>query len=405
MNLRRWAGVVLGAMVGTSAVTGAVPTAATAAPPLVTIAEPTVWLSPNGDGRQDSASVRFRLAKESAVTVVVGGSGRKEAVSLGTLAAGAHRWSWNGRIGGLVPDGRYRVVIRAQRDGRVDAVKVRAVVDTVPDQGRLVASRPTVHPKATAVVDHALVTYLRGSWSPQNAVDGTFGLALGVEFTVLAPDGSVVTHRSMRTEGPATLDWSGRGAGGEPLTEGRYTVRVRVIDPAGNRSRYTQPLDVSHRQLRKDLVTTTVPAAAASTWDPAYPGSCLGCGEWCSPVPSARYVAGLSFDVASCGWGSSLGFFAWTPPFRAAPVDTYRVTAVGGPAIPGTQATLALSGEVMGPGDDTATTPWTGLDLGRPPYLPDGETPATWSASAGVDAAYDVASFTIEYVHWVPVEG
>ena len=84
-------------------------------------------------------------------------------------------------------------------------------------------------------------------------------------------------------------------------------------------------------------------------------------------------------------------------------MDSWRVSATGGPTIPGDTDVGSLSGVTMGPGDVTVTTPWRQVDLLNQPYVPDGAQPAVWSFSTDGDNEFDVASFTVEYRYYVPV--
>ncbi len=55
----------------------------------------------------------------------------------------------------------------------------------------------------------------------------------------------------------------------------------------------------------------------------------------------------------------------------------------------------------MGPGDAAVTTAWANVDLGHSPYLPEQDLAAVWGFSTTQD--YDLASFTVEYQHFVEV--
>ena len=63
---------------------------------------------------------------------------------------------------------------------------------------------------------------------------------------------------------------------------------------------------------------------------------------------------------------------------------------------------FGLDGVTLGPGDATATTPWTKVDLTHYAYLPDAEQPVRWGFSTTDGNDYDVATFTVEYRHYVP---
>ena len=72
--------------------------------------------SPNGDGRLDSTSIGFRLARQADVRVRIMDGDRSVATvhELGMLAAGAASFSWDGRNrNGAVGDGDYRALVEA----------------------------------------------------------------------------------------------------------------------------------------------------------------------------------------------------------------------------------------------------------------------------------------------------
>jgi hypothetical protein len=332
-----------------------------------------------------------------------------ERFPVGRKQAGEHGYRWDGRIDGeVVPDGPYRVRVKARRGTWSDSESARAFVDTSASAGTLLSTRPAVYPMASAVADYVRVVYLRPGWKARRNAEVEYGFGflpeLEVSFTVVAPDGSTVLRRSFEDRIDAVLDWNGRGAGGAPVAEGRYVVRARVTDPAGNVSRFRVPVDVSHQQLRADITTATMAAATVTRWRPATTCFSSGC-EWspCPPIASARFPSGLSFGTdCPAGAGQSFG---WAPPFEAAPVDTYRVTAVGGPTTPGAPDIGHLHDAILGPGDGSGTTSWLPADLDGQPFLPDGSLAATWGFWTNESNAYDLASFTIEYRHWVPVEG
>ena len=97
------------------------------------------------------------------------------------------------------------------------------------------------------------------------------------------------------------------------------------------------------------------------------PPGCNGCGEGCSPVDSDRFPGGLSFrDCQGYGYDApTYARFALPLPFAAAPADTYRVTATGGPpTVGGTGAgvaTTTLNDPLLLAGVDHPTTDDTEL--------------------------------------------
>ena len=89
-------------------------------------------------------------------------------------------------------------------------------------------------------------------------------------------------------------------------------------------------------------------------------------------------------------------------PFDVAPVDSFRVTATGGPTEPGSPDTGYLSGTPTAPGDSSTTTPWLPVGLTGYPHLPHQDRPVSWRFGTWDGSSYDVATFAVEYRHYVP---
>ena len=409
--LRSWFAALVASGLVASGVVQAPATAV--APQLVEVAKPIVYLSPDGDGRRDEARYSFDLAKRAHVTIRVERDGAvlSGPFRLGRLPAGQHHWTWDGRSadGSLVDDGTYDVRLRADRGTGHQTVRLFAKVDRTPDEGTLLVSRPTVYPKATAVDDHVLFTYLRQGWDPIEAAyptDGSFDPLppQRVHLFVLDSDGDRVHRDTVRSEITSVFGWDGT-QGGKPVPAGTYTARVGVVDAAGNRSSYRQTFRVSHAQLVLETWSATVSAADALTYSVPTPPSCNGCGEGCSPVPSLRFVDGLSFPACTTYFYDAPTYrdFTMPVPFAAAPVDEYRVSATGGPTMPGGGDVGSLSGVTLGPGDATAWTSLGAVRLDATPYLPEQARAVRWRFSTQTGNSYDVASFTVEYRRYVPV--
>jgi hypothetical protein len=369
------------------------------------------FLSPNGDGRHDFARVTFVLGARAHVRALVrneqGDTVHDE--SLGTLEASRHVWRWAG--GGdeptALPDGSYTIVLRARTGQRWQRVRARTKILTEPDAGRLLISRPVVYPYATAVADRLQAVYVRADYLDEEAefpqyFDGP--LALTTRFVVRAPGGERVFERFRRGYRP-WVSWSARDGDGQPLPPGTYHLRVSVTDPAGNVRLIRRPVEVSSAQLEEHTWSATLAAAAAATGPhPTVDPGCNGCLEVCPPVPSDRYPNGLSF-LQPCDFGyASVRWFGAGPPFAPAPVDSFRVSATGGPPVPGGSGVGYLDEIAMGPGDTTVSTPWRQVDLVHHPYVPDGTQPMSWAFSTSQGNDYDVATFTLDYRYYAPVE-
>ncbi len=385
--------------------------------PLITTGPATLFVSPNHDGHQERARVPFVLDRPAAVVVLVRRRDHlvRDPIRLGRLDAGRQVWTFDGLRpnGRVLPDDSYTVVMRAIRGERRESATVTAVVDTTPDAGTLVTSRATVYPRASVVSDRIEIDYLREGWNANEALypgQGPYNerWPLRVTIKVIGPVHARIVWRDSVESSGLTFDfeWYGRSQSGEPLPEGTYDVVAGVRDAAGNRSTFARQVSVSHQQLRQQTSSTTGTAASATRYHPEFAPTCQGCGEICSPVPSQRFAGGLSF--LACTTGSSHTTAAWfvsSAPVDPSPVDTYRITATGGPTTPGDATSTGSlgNGGTLGPGDDTETTPWLPVRLGIPPYLPDQTRAVFWGFSTSGSSSYDVATFTVEYRSYVPV--
>jgi hypothetical protein len=373
-----------------------------------------VYLSPDGDGVADTVRIPYPVEKPAGVRILVRSAVNAEVVRRVVRShqqPGQHHWRWDGRDGAgfVVADGSYLIDIRVKRGTNVHRWGTQALVDTDGDQGTLLTSRPAVYPDATVVDDSVLLTYLREGWNPtEDAYPGEdyFGarIPLRLRMSVVSARGKVVWQAARRLGGMSSrFVWDGRRSDGKVVAAGRYDARLLVTDAAGNVTSYAQPIGVSHRQLVAETLTVHLDPATTEQTGSVSPPGCNGCGEGCSPVDSDRFPGGLSFrDCQGYGYDApTYARFALPLPFAAAPADTYRVTATGGPPTVGGTGAGHLSGLTMGPGDASVTTGWGSVDLSHYPYLPDQDLAATWFFTTTQD--YDLASFTVEYQHYVEV--
>lgn len=379
---------------------------AVAAQPLIEVGRYVVDFSPNGDHRLDRARMRFTLHRAARVKITVRNAEGvvRGPVRLGRLAEGRHVWKWDGRNddGAVVADGSYRVKLKAVTATRTQKATVYAHADTVRPQGQLLTTRPTAYPQASVVDDHVQLVWVLDGWNPwDEEIFPEEDQLARARLEIRTRGGDLVWRRTVRDAYTPTFDWFAQ-RDGRALRAGRYVARVMVSDAAGNRRRDRQDLSVSHAPLVEEVWTATVAAARAGGYTP-YFGGCNGCGESCSPVGSDRFMDGLSFRPCSDPfyWGT-VEYFGSDVPFPEAPVDSYRVTASGGPTTPGSSDQGRLGGTPIGPGDASATTPWSAVDLTGHPFLPAQDRPVAWTFATDRINSYDVATFTVEYRHYVP---
>jgi hypothetical protein len=365
--------------------------------------------SPNGDGRKDQFHLSFTLRKPAHVRLRWWGPDGPFYVRLGRLGIGRHLWTWDGLDpdGRVWPDGTYGLELAAHRGDRVskdfENIDLRNHVS-----GRLETTRPVVYPLATTVTDSVELLYVASDWDPYN--EDYWGLLQArARLRILDGSGAEVFRAVQTDTYTPRFTWTARGGStGAALPEGLYLAQLRMVDWAGNVQRYETSLRVSHLDLVAKVWTEELVPDAVSTYNPYFDG-CNGCGDVCAPVPSERFPHGLSFrhPCAESSWlYGSERYFTTDVPFPAAPVDTYRISMAGGPTVPGSgdhaDLFVAEQTKTTAVGDVTVTSPWSPVDLDHQPNVPTMHQPVVWSVYTSL-ASYDVASFTVEYRHYVPV--
>jgi subtilisin family serine protease len=214
-------------------------------------------ISPNGDRRQDTATVTYSLDRAGTPTLQVR-SGTGVVVltrSLGQQAAGTHTARWNGRLaaGRVAADGTYQVGV-ATVDGTLRGLANSTVrVDRAPP--RLVDVHRSA-PRVLPVHDNYLDTV---------SLDGRSNEALAaLDLRVTTPGGTVrVLHRGPRDLGLVGATWDGR-LPHIGLVPGGYRLRLVATDFAGNTTTSAaRTVTVSRQQLVRRHGTTTVTAKAS----------------------------------------------------------------------------------------------------------------------------------------------
>jgi subtilase family serine protease/flagellar hook assembly protein FlgD len=209
-------------------------------PPVIAlIATSPPIFSPNGDGRNDETTITVRTLQTLRLTVQVRQAMDTSAV-VRTLAAdqqflpGDLPFAWDGRTtgGDVVPDGPYVVfVVAADPCGRGASLPAGVLVDNTPPTA--VITRPVASEGVRASVD------VRGA----------------------AADAHFLSYELAYGPGPAPQMWTLVGTGSSevsrldgllgswdpPSAEGAYTLRLRVLDVAGNEASAYVTVDVGRR--------------------------------------------------------------------------------------------------------------------------------------------------------------
>ncbi|MEO6510080.1 MAG: FlgD immunoglobulin-like domain containing protein, partial [Nocardioides sp.] len=189
------------------------------------------WLSPNGDGHHDRSTVSFDLSERADVRVQVLAHDRviRGSVKLGRLAGGVHRWTWDGRDnrGHVVPDGSYRVEVRATRGSRSVRDAVRAGVDTVADRGSFRLSGTVVRPAATVVHDRISLVYLRHDWGAVAAAGVGTSQPVRAVLQIRDAVGGIVSRQVVKDRYTPSFEWDARVAEGSTVFTGEYVAELR----------------------------------------------------------------------------------------------------------------------------------------------------------------------------------
>ena len=188
------------------------------------------WISPDGDGVSDKASIAFTLSQKAQWKLTIkdpDGKLVREASGEGTAVA----TTWAGRDddGKVLPDGAYEVEATASNDSGVARSAVDVVhLDTVPPRVAGIGLDPDpFSPNGDGQNDRATLTFKPGEQ----------GLA---RVSVVDAGGAVLRRVTGWTEVAADVQrvtWDGRVQGEGKLvaaSEGAATVQLEVRDLAGN---------------------------------------------------------------------------------------------------------------------------------------------------------------------------
>jgi flagellar hook assembly protein FlgD len=217
--------------------------------------------SPNGDGRRDSTKATYVLdvASTTTVTVTAASGATVRSVSLGSLTAGTHSWTWNGRndAGQVVAGGRYVVHVNTSTTApALTGTSSRGVtVDLVhPSVTSVATTYPTVFP----IVD---------GYRDSTHLSARISEPATVVIRVLKSSGATAwSWRAWRSRaGAVSAVWDGGSSDGHALPAGTYRVQVQATDLAGNRTTAAaKSVSISQRKAVKRTWTHTSTAASVS---------------------------------------------------------------------------------------------------------------------------------------------
>jgi flagellar hook assembly protein FlgD len=192
--------------------------------PVVTRISMPVYVSPNGDGRKDTARIKFFLPKADHVTVSMTDANGDEVRRLADrhLSRGRHRFRWNGRdsSGAIAPDGTYFLRVILNGEGRGTSTRRGIQLVTRPPLAKLLSVTPNrVQPGARNVV----TIHFNGPSNPK---------PLFTVFRTDLPGRPRVVRRFTGTIGSNTATWDERLASGRPAPLGTYAFAVTTQNKA-----------------------------------------------------------------------------------------------------------------------------------------------------------------------------
>lgn len=203
--------------------------------------------SPVCDCATDTASITFRLRKPDHVTVEMidaHGDVVRELARRRPQGRTAVSYVWDGRDsdGRVVEEGSYRPRVHLDQARRTIVMPNPIRVDVTAPRVLSFTARPLViSPDGDGRADRARITYVVSERAVVELyVDGTRAI------------------RKLGTRPRGTMSWAGV-AGGEPLPQGVYTLRLVARDVAGNLGRRSGSRTVRIRflSLGRDRVVTT----------------------------------------------------------------------------------------------------------------------------------------------------
>jgi flagellar hook assembly protein FlgD len=158
-------------------------------------------ISPNGDGRRDTTTASFQLAQPADVGLRVSREGVHVATLFsGSLGAGTHEYTWDGRDrqGRRVADGRYRVRLAGTTELGTRTLERRVRIDTKAPVARIVSAEARRNTRVVlSLTERARVELRLGptTWRGGDLI------------TVDAPAGRSVVTRDGRYGGVRVVAW------------------------------------------------------------------------------------------------------------------------------------------------------------------------------------------------------
>ena len=303
----------------------------TVAPTVRAASASTTLISPNGDGNHDAVRLAMTSSGATRWAIVVASPAGTIRTAHGTGGSIAFTWRGERDSGTRVGDGRYTATL-----GVMDAAGNQArrsftiIVDTKGPAISTAASPGLLSPNGDGAQETT-----RLSWSANERGSGAIRILKGR---------TVVRSWTVHSVSGWATSWDGRTAGGKRVADGRYMLRVDLVDAGGNRRSVTRPVVVDRtagflRWARNFFPQDADPLAPSSTLSGSSPATRrppCACttrpGRSSGPCGPAGCCTRAPASGRGTG-GSRAATFAATGPVRGTP-DRLVVPGHGRPGPP-----------------------------------------------------------------------
>ncbi|MHB0858950.1 MAG: hypothetical protein ACYC5M_15465 [Anaerolineae bacterium] len=203
-------------------------------------------ISPNADGSDDIAEIRYSLKRQATISMYfVGEDGARHDYRVDRRRSKGDRTAYFGGVidGRLLPDGAYTCVIEALDDRGRSSRSELSLTIADGDKTPLTIDNLSIWPKTftpnrDGISDRVTVGYNLSK--PVNRVEVYVIDGQGNKFPVAEDQ-----IREMEAAGTHEHDYdAGIDLGATPPSDGDYTVVVEAVDAVGNRARVEGPLTI-----------------------------------------------------------------------------------------------------------------------------------------------------------------
>ena len=178
--------------------------------------------SPNGDGVKDKTTIRATFWTSLSWTLVVKNSTGTVVRNFGNGTSSSLSKTWNGKddLGNFVPEGTYTIYLSGPGFTKTKTV----TVDINPPTVTSVSVNPTS---------------FKPSLGQKTTINYTLSESCYVTIKMFNSTGNLVKTRLnnvLQAAGPHSVVWNGRNDASKIVPAGTYTIRIWVVDNAGNRA-------------------------------------------------------------------------------------------------------------------------------------------------------------------------